>query len=166
MTIQPYMMLFMVAEVLLKADEGVQGSRNVLASGGHEGLVRGVARGARSCSASTRVKARSMSRRRNAAAMSRERPNVANFIWLMALSPFGMVQGSCAYSHRSPSGCFVLVIVSLSKDVTTKHVSGTHQKFFLYVLGRSARTLRWRCVCGLMKAVSTVSPCCNARAVS
>jgi hypothetical protein len=50
MTTQPYMMLCMDAEVFLKADEGVQGSRNVLASGGHEGLARGVARGARSCS--------------------------------------------------------------------------------------------------------------------
>jgi hypothetical protein len=50
MTIQPYMMLFMAAELFLKADEGVQGSRNVLESGGHEGLARGVARGGRSCS--------------------------------------------------------------------------------------------------------------------
>jgi hypothetical protein len=52
MTTQPYMMLCMDAEVFLKADEGVQGSRNVLASGGHEGLARGVARGGRSCSRS------------------------------------------------------------------------------------------------------------------
>jgi hypothetical protein len=44
------MMLFMAAELFLKADEGVQGSRNVLESGGHEGLARGVARGGRSCS--------------------------------------------------------------------------------------------------------------------
>jgi hypothetical protein len=42
--------LFMAAELFLKADEGVHGSRNVLESGGHEGLARGVARGGRSCS--------------------------------------------------------------------------------------------------------------------
>jgi hypothetical protein len=44
------MMLFMAAELFSKADEGVHGSRNVLESGGHEGLARGVARGGRSCS--------------------------------------------------------------------------------------------------------------------
>jgi hypothetical protein len=73
-----------------------------------------------------------------------------------------MAQGSHACSHDAPIECFVLVIVSLPKDGSTNQNSNTPILRLLYVLGRSARTFKWRCACGPVAAGCAGHPCCRA----